>query len=489
MDTSCGRALRTASCLRQMPYVIVLVSFLSVMATPADAQNISDLAYSDWETTYRTPNGTPINASVHLRGTVGYYINDRDMRGILSDITYHERFNHESIANIQIPNPSTPAITGTFNLHGATGFFVFRAPNQNGKMDGYSGSWNFIDGDLLPAFGGSWDGTLTRIIPNPNQPVVPKSPIIRVGKDPPLNPTPDRVFGKSETNTLADAVTKARATASIELTPAEKAVVAPMGWIKLHVRQANELEGVKDPAIDDNYFVRLMNSRNFVCKVVALSDMNHPYLGGINQGQVLGTGFLVGKSLLLTSNHVVPTSMSARTVAVAFEGGANEQFAVREIVHSSPVNDRDFSLLRLEPNPGSKTAGEIYGYYNLKTSHNNRAGLYPYSFLVNMIHYPRGQEHRSYEIRGRRLLFKGDENDPKKRPFVAYDASTEEGSSGAPVFNDFWWVVALHKGRQQLDDDPIENIDKYRKGVRIDVIIDSILAQHDAQVLKDLGLD
>ena len=45
-------------------------------------------------------------------------------------------------------------------------------------------------------------------------------------------------------------------------------------------------------------------------------------------------------------------------------------------------------------------------------------------------------------IRNNRLVDLPD--DPAMKPFFHYEADTERGSSGSPVFNDQWEIVALH---------------------------------------------
>ncbi len=83
---------------------------------------------------------------------------------------------------------------------------------------------------------------------------------------------------------------------------------------------------------------------------------------------------------------------------------------------------------------------------------------------------------------------------------MAYDANTSGGSSGAPVFNDSWWLVALHRGKRQADDEdikvkfgdeePEQFFKDYAKGVRIDMIIDAIRKDKTVSrdVLSELGL-
>ena len=60
---------------------------------------------------------------------------------------------------------------------------------------------------------------------------------------------------------------------------------------------------------------------------------------------------------------------------------------------------------------------------------------------VNVVQHPGGRV-KQIVIRDNRLVDLPD--DPKMKPFFHYEADTERGSSGSPVFNDQWEIVALH---------------------------------------------
>ena len=60
---------------------------------------------------------------------------------------------------------------------------------------------------------------------------------------------------------------------------------------------------------------------------------------------------------------------------------------------------------------------------------------------VNVVQHPGGRV-KQIVIRDNRLVDLPD--DPAMKPFFHYQADTERGSSGSPVFNDQWEIVALH---------------------------------------------
>jgi len=80
---------------------------------------------------------------------------------------------------------------------------------------------------------------------------------------------------------------------------------------------------------------------------------------------------------------------------------------------------------------------------------------------VNIIQHPLGQP-KQVVIRDNRLLDlpKPTGLDPKLDRYAQYEADTERGSSGSPVFNDQWEVVALHHSGVPKTNDKGELVDQ-----------------------------
>src|SRR5262249_11874746 len=127
---------------------------------PAQARVSDLLEYSDWDTIYDAPSGRRIAAKLFIRNGSGYYINQFGTRGELRGIRAYDAFPHNQVERMNAAAAPTPALYGTFELGGVTGFFVFRAPDANGTMDGYSGSYVRQNGRQWLRMGGSWDGRL-----------------------------------------------------------------------------------------------------------------------------------------------------------------------------------------------------------------------------------------------------------------------------------------------------------------------------------------
>ena len=176
----------------------------------------------------------------------------------------------------------------------------------------------------------------------------------------------------------------------------------------------------------------------------------------IPSGTALGTGFLVGPDLLLTNQHVLTDKEYLEHAVVRFDYVTDASGVVaREgrVVHmlpdfyfSSPADELDYALVRLKEKPledltkqsglATKSLEELVlmgkhrGYLVLAP------GIFPKHSRVNIVQHPDGNPLKvvltqNYVIHS---------NDKR----VQYVADTMEGSSGSPVFNQRWEVVALH---------------------------------------------
>ena len=259
--------------------------------------------------------------------------------------------------------------------------------------------------------------------------------------------------------------------------------------LKLNPRPDNSIEGAQDPGLRGDYRRSFNQSTNFVCRFKTKDAFTHSELGDLRKDQGFGTGFLVGPSHVLTCYHVMPKKEDADSSEIVFTTdnlSVTYAFVDNAIVCSSPKEDLDFSIMHVKHGTDGKPPGSRLGYYGLRSSYDKRNSLYANATLLNIIHYPGGQPEQQYELRGRSLKFLGL---PPQDKFIAYDALTDHGSSGAPVFNDVWRVVALHRGKQQNDDESDKVVKNYSKGVRIDMIIQYIIDTKNKDLLSHLSLD
>lgn len=182
-----------------------------------------------------------------------------------------------------------------------------------------------------------------------------------------------------------------------------------------------------------------------------------------------GTGFLIGRDVLLTNNHVLPTVSSATQAIVRFnyedalDGLPREPRIVRcdpgAGFHTSPYTDGvladhlDYTVVRL-----AEPVGEDYGAIPLSTD----AHVAPPLDVV-IIQHPAGEK-KQIAIADNELVYA----DELK---CQYLTDTLPGSSGAPVFNDRWELVALHHagGLYYQPGDPQAHL--RNEGVRISAIV------------------
>ena len=150
-----------------------------------------------------------------------------------------------------------------------------------------------------------------------------------------------------------------------------------------------------------------------------------------------GTGSLVSPRLVLTNHHVLPDRDVAAASAIEFNYQDDIQghelepqvFAFDPDTFFLADEERDFALVALKAPPG---ALDQFGSNPLIEAEGKGViGEY-----VTIVQHPRGLK-KQVALRENKFVDIAD-------PFVHYTTDTEPGSSGSPVFNDQWEVVALH---------------------------------------------
>lgn len=186
----------------------------------------------------------------------------------------------------------------------------------------------------------------------------------------------------------------------------------------------------------DLHYVNFLAQALFVAEAVCRITVGRPH--GV---KCFGTGFLVTPNLLLTNNHVIHTKEEAEQTEIEFgyqrdrTGKINnaDVFRLKPSIFFLTCKELDFTLVAIDKArredslkiwcPLLKDQGKILN-----------------AEFINIIQHPRG-EPKQVVIRENHLLdsFEGKEN------FLQYTADTDQGSSGSPVFNDQWEVIALHR--------------------------------------------
>ncbi len=200
------------------------------------------------------------------------------------------------------------------------------------------------------------------------------------------------------------------------------------------------------------------------------------------------TGFMISSSLFLTNNHVIPDKGFLNKIRLQFNfqlrpDGA-EQITESFFPHHGEVfhtNEAlDYTIIRLRTNKTDTNptdvvfAGDRWGIIPL-----NETPTFRKEQHLNIIQHPSGRR-KEVALQNNQLarLFQN---------VIRYQADTEPGSSGSPVFDNLWQLVALHHagGEQDANGKWLNN-----QGIRIDAIIEDMRNHFGANsaVLDELGI-
>ncbi len=165
-----------------------------------------------------------------------------------------------------------------------------------------------------------------------------------------------------------------------------------------------------------------------------------------------GTGFLVAPGLALTNEHVLPSEDIAAACAIEMDYEQNRLGPVKtpQIFFFEPKRfylvdaTLDFALVAVADRSDRGARISSYGWLPLNGAQGKIAVL-DIDYL-NIIQHPLGRE-KEVVLRENRVLDLRTGNEQgadAMGPFIHYEADTEKGSSGSPVLNDQWDVLALH---------------------------------------------
>ncbi|MCC5655563.1 serine protease [Nostoc sp. XA010] len=180
-----------------------------------------------------------------------------------------------------------------------------------------------------------------------------------------------------------------------------------------------------------------------------------------SQEQWSGTGFLVAENLLLTNNHVLASRNFLQGTIFRFNYEENFQGEAQITDEYRPKNNGifhtnqalDYSLVEIEGQPGKK-----WGCLPLQRKEIRRDSR------VNIIQHPQGQP-KQISLQNNFVQYVGGN-------VVQYVNSTLPGSSGSPVFNDSWEVIALHHAGGNITEPTTQRRLFRNEGI----LIESILA-------------
>jgi endonuclease G len=155
-----------------------------------------------------------------------------------------------------------------------------------------------------------------------------------------------------------------------------------------------------------------------------------------------GTGFLISPNILITNNHVLADMQTSASSYIEFdyEKGTDGlpksvkvfRFAPHKLFYTNVLFD--YTIVWVEDlNTNGNVALKDFGFLKL----NPQLGKTKQGNYVSIIQHPDGKM-KKVALRENRVT------NLDLPIFIRYVTDTKSGSSGAPVFNDTWEVVALH---------------------------------------------
>jgi len=145
------------------------------------------------------------------------------------------------------------------------------------------------------------------------------------------------------------------------------------------------------------------------------------------QNTGIGTGVLVAQNLLLTCNHIfTKTRVEKAWVTFGYKSDSDSTQDIFELDLDFVIyhNHLDFALIRLQSNPSLKPIPPV----NVGLDSGQK---------IRLIHHPMGQP----------VVISGLGQIVRVGPgYIDHNLNTDKGSSGAPIFNDAWELVAIHRG-------------------------------------------
>lgn len=170
-------------------------------------------------------------------------------------------------------------------------------------------------------------------------------------------------------------------------------------------------------------------------------------------GEARGTGFFVGPGILVTNNHVVDSELMAGASMIVMNKEENrvgpakleQEYELDPKRFFFTHKELDFTLVATKKKSSRGLPVEEFGALRLIRGE----GKILKGHNANIIQHMSGKEK---VVAFRQSVLVELTNRGNLADFCYYTGDTAKGSSGSPVFNDLWQVIALHHhGLPKLD--------------------------------------
>lgn len=192
-----------------------------------------------------------------------------------------------------------------------------------------------------------------------------------------------------------------------------------------------------------------------------------------------GSGFMISPRLFITNQHVIPHAQAAMGASIVFDRELDELGRPRAATTFrldpaafalfSDESELDYAVIAVGPRMAGD--GELSGFGYCPLS--NAPDKHVVGMNTNIIQHPLGQR-KLISIRNNLLVV-------RTQTTLLYETDTQVGSSGSPVFNDDWEVVALHHWGEpflrRVDDEGKPVPQEVNEGIRVSALVDNLMAR------------
>lgn len=207
-----------------------------------------------------------------------------------------------------------------------------------------------------------------------------------------------------------------------------------------------------------NWLEKALTASKAVCRVVC-ADGN------------LGTGFITKEGYVFTNNHVIGSAEIAKTARIEFNyeigsDGKTKSRTSYEIdvsdFKTSPPSEFDFARVKVIDRADAPLSQ--WGFVEFDPDAIPAVGE-----AVTIIQHPKGED--------KQIALNANEVLGQLNQHLFYTTDTEPGSSGSPVFNKDWKVVAIHHaGKTDAEGGLVINANGDKRGANRGILFRNIFA-------------